>query len=226
MQSEVVLLGVCVAVSRPEPIGKAGTMMATLTLDVAQHNGKFIDTIPVEVYGEKATDSYRDLLPGDLVSIDGTVEEWGPRENRKMRAVAWTVYNWGAAGGARPPTVNRTMVMGEVVRIGNIERYNVKVGKRWVKRNRLEVVVVVDRARHHSSVIKLTIYEPWAGKWRAVLTRGGIVSARGKLQSYRTREGVSGMNWVVTQMEMLPFHRRIGRYAAKDEEKGGDEDVD
>ena len=179
MQSEVVLLGVCVAVSRPEPIGKAGTMMATLTLDVAQ----------------------------------------------QMRAVAWTVYNWGAAGGARPPTVNRTMVMGEVVRIGNIERYNVKVGKRWVKRNRLEVVVV-DRARHHSSVIKLTIYEPWAGKWRAVLTRGGIVSARGKLQSYRTREGVSGMNWVVTQMEMLPFHRRIGRYAAKDEEKGGDEDVD
>jgi hypothetical protein len=222
MQSVCIVQGVCVSVSRPETVGKKGTLMALLTLDVQQPKGKFIDTIPVEVYGDKAADSYRDLVSGDLVTVKGTVEEWGPTESRTTRVVAWEIRCWGSAGGGRPPTVNECLVIGEVVKIGNVERYTTKVGRRWVQRNKLEILLIVDRAGHHSSLLKLVIFPPWAGKWRAALKRGGIVSADGKLQSYRTRAGVEGMMWVVTHMEMLPFHRRIGRHAAKDEGKGGD----
>jgi hypothetical protein len=90
MSNTVVLQGICVKITDPVPTKTTGSMMCVMTLDCANKASKKIASPEITFYGDRATAVHRDICRGDTVTVFGTAEDRGSKEDgRHLVITGW-----------------------------------------------------------------------------------------------------------------------------------------
>jgi hypothetical protein len=203
MFNRLVLQGVCVSISEPAPFGNKGTLLSTMVLDVVANDGKSVDSIPLDLWADKATAAYRDIMSGDIVTAEATLWMWGPKGKRQVR------YSCDSARVLR--SVNYGVLIGRVQVMQAPEEY--EAGKRrdgW----HLRVVVMVTGFRGHPMWFVLHAYGKLSQLIYKRLRIGSLACFVYRVRS-KKRTSQPGMSHELLILSAYPIEEDRGPYATE-----------